>query len=78
MSDWNILNDEADYVPKCRHCKRTANEHEEDKCLFESTSFDPMSYAEFSEWADSFAPMFQEVPGIGIGNVAAIKKIQFK
>jgi len=80
MSDWNIRNDEADYIPKCRHCKRTQDEHEEDKCLFESTTWDPMTHAEFSEWADRFWPGLTsyELPAIGIGNLAAIKKIQFK
>lgn len=45
-----------EFTPTCRHCKRTADEHTdgtEDSagpCLFDSTTWDPMTESEWVEW----------------------------
>ena len=71
---------EMTHTPTCRHCKKEKGEHTQDKCLFEATSWDPMNLEEWRAWRSSLwvGGMFEELPGIAIGNLAAIKKIQFK
>jgi hypothetical protein len=39
-----------EFVPTCRHCKKTATQHAQDKCLFESTPWDPMTPTEWTLW----------------------------
>jgi hypothetical protein len=48
------VTEEFQYV--CRHCKKTAEEHSDGteeaagSCLFDSTTWDPMSQSEWVEW----------------------------
>jgi hypothetical protein len=34
----------------CRHCKKFGRDHADGKCLFDSTTYDPMTEKEFYEW----------------------------
>lgn len=38
------------YVPTCRFCKKTADEHADGVCLFDATLFTPMSPEEWTQW----------------------------
>lgn len=51
-----------EFVPTCRHCKKTEDEHAQDKCLFEATAWDPMSLSEWVEWRKK---LWAELGGIG-------------
>ena len=39
-----------EFVPTCRHCKKTSDEHVEGHCYFDSTSWDPMLTDEWMLW----------------------------
>jgi hypothetical protein len=45
-----------EFTPTCRHCKGTADEHAEGDevtsgpCLFDATTWDPMTESEWVEW----------------------------
>lgn len=41
------------FVPTCRHCKKTADEHAQGRCLFDATVWDAMSRSEWAEWRKS-------------------------
>ena len=43
-ANWTIT--EEVVVIRCRNCRETEAEHAEGKCLFEATSWDPLSYEE--------------------------------
>lgn len=42
-----------EFVPTCRHCKKTKDEHVQDKCLFEATAWAPMDAEEWAAWRKS-------------------------
>lgn len=52
----------------CRHCKKTAEQHTDGteeaagSCLFDSTTWDPMSESEWVEWRKN---LWDELGGIG-------------
>lgn len=50
-----VVHDEIveEYVPMCRHCKKTVDEHAQDNCLFEPTTWDPMNAFEWVAWRKS-------------------------
>jgi hypothetical protein len=58
-----------EFTPTCRHCKATADEHVEGdevssgSCLFDSTSFDPMTESEWVEWRKN---MWADLAGAGL------------
>ncbi len=42
-----------EFVPTCRHCKKTEDEHSLGKCLFDSSFWDPMNESEWAKWRNS-------------------------
>lgn len=65
-----VIHDEITetYTEVCRHCKKHAEEHVRSvddgagHCLFDSTTWDPMTEMEWAEWRKSF---WLELGGIG-------------
>lgn len=49
---WQGHDESVIEVPKhaCRHCKQEESAHQERKCLFEPTLFEPMTPEEHARW----------------------------
>lgn len=57
MSGDSIFNGDEVYVTAmgdfaliCRHCRKTKEKHVEERCLFDSTEWVPMTQAEFEKY----------------------------